>query len=148
MEDKALYRSCKNRMLGGVAGGLGEYFGVDPNFIRLFFVLSIIPGGIGLIIYLVAWVIIPNDPECKSEKRPKEEIKESAHEFAKQTKENFREARHGDASAIVGSAVVVIGVLLLIKNITGINIWGNFWPVALVMIGLIILWKGIKREEK
>jgi len=148
MKEKVLYRSCKNRVLGGVAGGLAEYFNIDPSLVRLIFLLALIPGGIGVIVYFVAWLIIPNDPKCITEKKPEEEIKEAANDFAKQAKENFKDVKHGDGKAIVGSIIVVIGALLLIRNITGINVWENFWPVALVIIGFVIIWKGTKGEDK
>ena len=59
---RLLTRSSANAKVAGVCGGLGEYFGVDPTFVRLVWVgLSIFPGGIigGLIAYLVAWLVVP-----------------------------------------------------------------------------------------
>lgn len=58
-EVKRLYRSNKNRVIAGVCGGLGEYFNIDPVIIRLVWALLIFCGGIGLIAYLLAWLIIP-----------------------------------------------------------------------------------------
>lgn len=57
---KRLYRS-DDRLVGGVCGGIGEYYQVDPTLIRLFFVLFIFLTGIvlGILAYLAAWVIIP-----------------------------------------------------------------------------------------
>jgi phage shock protein PspC (stress-responsive transcriptional regulator) len=56
---KKLYRSQENKVIGGVARGLAAYFGTDVAVIRILFVLSLIPGGAGLIIYLVLWFITP-----------------------------------------------------------------------------------------
>lgn len=56
---KRLYRLEKNRMLGGVCSGLGEYFNVDPVLIRLIWVLLAFACGIGILAYLIAWIIIP-----------------------------------------------------------------------------------------
>jgi phage shock protein C len=59
-EKKALRRSSHNRMLAGVCGGLGEFFGISAFWFRLFFVLALIPGGVpGLLIYLICWIVIP-----------------------------------------------------------------------------------------
>lgn len=59
-EKKQLTRSRSNRMLGGVCGGLGEYFDVDPTWIRIAFVALILFGmGSPLIGYLLLWLIIP-----------------------------------------------------------------------------------------
>ena len=63
MATKRLYRSRTDRMVAGVAGGLGEYFGVDPTLVRLGWVLLLIPGGLpGLLPYLLCWMIIPREP--------------------------------------------------------------------------------------
>ena len=60
-----IYRSISDRKIGGVCGGLAEYFGVDATPIRLLWViLSVLPGALfgGLIVYVVAWVVIPRAP--------------------------------------------------------------------------------------
>jgi phage shock protein C len=63
-ESKRLYRSVTNRMIGGVCGGLGEYFSVDPVLVRLLFVAGAIVTGIlpGGLIYLIACIIVPTVP--------------------------------------------------------------------------------------
>ncbi len=59
---KKLYKSRSQRMLAGVCGGIGEYFGIDPTLVRLGFVaLSALFGG-GVIAYIVAAIIIPEEP--------------------------------------------------------------------------------------
>jgi phage shock protein PspC (stress-responsive transcriptional regulator) len=58
-----LYRSKKNRILAGVCGGIGEYFNIDPTLVRLLWLLfSVVSGGGGLAAYIVAWIIIPEEP--------------------------------------------------------------------------------------
>jgi phage shock protein C len=59
MEEKRLMRSTTERMIAGVAGGLGEYFNMDPTLVRLIFVLLALAGGPGLILYLILWVVMP-----------------------------------------------------------------------------------------
>lgn len=56
---KRLYRSRTNRVFAGVCGGLGEYFNVDPVIFRLVWVVTLFAGGLGLVMYLLAWLIIP-----------------------------------------------------------------------------------------
>lgn len=57
---QALRRSKHNRLIAGVCGGLGEFFGISPTWFRLAFLLALLPGGIpGVLIYLVCWIIIP-----------------------------------------------------------------------------------------
>lgn len=56
---KRLYRSNKDKVIAGVCGGLGEYFGIDPVIIRLIWVIFALCGGAGILAYLIAWLIIP-----------------------------------------------------------------------------------------
>lgn len=60
---KKLYRSRKDYMIGGVCGGLGEYFDIDPTIIRLIAALALFIGG-GIIVYIIAWIVIPLEPEA------------------------------------------------------------------------------------
>ncbi len=58
---KRLYRSKKDRIIAGVCGGIGEYFEVDPNLIRIIWLLVGLTGT-GIIAYILAWVLIPEEP--------------------------------------------------------------------------------------
>ena len=57
-----LYRSRTDRMLFGVAGGMADWFDLDPSLVRLVWALLILAGGIGLLLYIVAAVVIPEEP--------------------------------------------------------------------------------------
>lgn len=66
-EIKRLYRSRKERMIAGVCGGIAEYFNVDPTLVRLAWIVLIIMGvPFGLIGYLIAWIIIPEQPQSEA----------------------------------------------------------------------------------
>jgi phage shock protein C len=54
-----LYRSRTQKMIAGVSGGLGEYFDVDPVLIRLLFVVTTFVSGVGLLAYVVLWIVVP-----------------------------------------------------------------------------------------
>ena len=56
---KKMFRDSESRVLGGVAGGISAYFGVDATLVRLLFVFSVFLGGTGLILYLIIWMITP-----------------------------------------------------------------------------------------
>ena len=65
MKPKKLYRSRKNRIIAGVCGGLAEYFNMDPTLMRILFVfVSLLPGP-SVIFYILAWIIIPLEPNTK-----------------------------------------------------------------------------------
>lgn len=57
--NKRLTRSTSDRTVAGVCGGLGEYFGVDPTFIRLGFALLAVLGGPGVLLYIILWIVMP-----------------------------------------------------------------------------------------
>ncbi|MGD8455582.1 MAG: PspC domain-containing protein [Anaerolineales bacterium] len=61
-EYNRLYRSRDNRMIAGVAYGLGEFLGIDPTVIRLLFVFSIFIGGTGVLAYFVMMLVVPEEP--------------------------------------------------------------------------------------
>ncbi len=64
---KTLYRTHEGRMVAGVCSGLGEYFGVDANLIRvILLVVTIFTAGFGVLIYLGAWIVIPEEGEKSS----------------------------------------------------------------------------------
>lgn len=62
MGSKKLYRSRKEKMICGVCGGIAEYFNIDPTIIRLAWVLVALTGS-GILVYLAAAIIIPDEPE-------------------------------------------------------------------------------------
>ncbi|MCI8531588.1 MAG: PspC domain-containing protein [Lachnospiraceae bacterium] len=60
MKDKRLLKSSSNRMISGVCGGIGEFFGIDPTVIRLIWAILTFCGlGSGILIYIIAAVVIP-----------------------------------------------------------------------------------------
>ncbi|MCK9312347.1 MAG: PspC domain-containing protein [Bacteroidales bacterium] len=60
MEDKKLYRS-KEKMLGGVCGGVADFFGMDRSVVRIIFALLILAGTLGFWLYLLMWIIVPQE---------------------------------------------------------------------------------------
>ena len=62
MEPKRLYRTRANRVLAGVCSGIGIYFNIDPVIVRLLWVIFSFAGGAGLLAYIIAWIIVPEEP--------------------------------------------------------------------------------------
>ncbi|MCI0531284.1 MAG: PspC domain-containing protein [candidate division Zixibacteria bacterium] len=60
---KRLYRSSQEKVIGGVCGGIGKYLDIDPVLVRLVWVLAVILAGTGLLLYIIAWILIPKEPE-------------------------------------------------------------------------------------
>lgn len=62
---KKLYRSRRDRKIAGICGGLGEYFNVDPTLLRIIFLFLLFFGGSGFILYLIFWIVVPNEEKVK-----------------------------------------------------------------------------------
>lgn len=73
-DSKRLYRSRSDRMISGVCGGLGEYLKVDPTLIRLAFVALALAAGPGIPLYVILWLIIPQEPAGKRKRSGDTEI--------------------------------------------------------------------------
>ena len=61
MEEKKLVRSTTDKMIAGVCGGLAAYFGIDTVIVRILFVLFGLAGGPGVLLYIILWVVMPED---------------------------------------------------------------------------------------
>ncbi len=72
MMNKKLYRSKKDQIVGGVCGGIAEYFGIDSTLVRLAFVLFALIEGAGIIAYIIAWIIVPERSEDQTTRSEKE----------------------------------------------------------------------------
>lgn len=131
---KKIYRSCQNKIIGGVCGGLGEYFEIDPIIFRLIFVILLVSAGTGLLLYIIAWIIIPLDPKCpEDDDNNKQEITEKA------PKETKSDVKKRDDKSLVGLIIILVGVLFLLQNFLGIRLQAIFWPMILIAIGFALL---------
>lgn len=63
---KQLFRSKTNYKIAGVCGGLGEFFDIDPIFFRAIFLVSAFFGGLGIIIYIVLWLLMPESASSEN----------------------------------------------------------------------------------
>lgn len=150
-----LYRSRTNRMVGGVCGGLGHYLGIDPTFIRLFFVLLALADGVGVLVYLLLWLIMPREgrlEEAITEGTIPVDAKEMA-ERARAMGDDLREAvraPHPQAGVIIGVALIALGVVHLLRNLNIPWLWwldfDLFWPLFLVAAGVFLLLRYVKGE--
>lgn len=61
MRDKKLYKSSRSKMICGVCGGIGEFFEIDPTLVRLAWVILTCFGGAGILAYIIAALVIPEE---------------------------------------------------------------------------------------
>jgi len=152
---RRLNRSRDDRVIAGVCGGLGAYFGIDPTIIRVIAVLSIFVGGTGVIAYLIMAIVIPLEGSSAAEPKDTirenvEDIKETASEIGRDIQSTVAKDRVGaeEESMLrsrrlnwLGIAVIVFGVVLLLGNF---NVfwwfnWGVLWPVPVIAIGILLI---------
>ncbi len=163
--EKRLYRSRTDRMIGGVCGGLGNYFGIDPSLVRLVFVLLLVFGGSGFLLYLILWIVLPE--EGRTYASPEEATRANAQEIAdraRQFGDDVKSAFGGSSSAgeksssgllseptqtrpasttgpwLFGLILIVIGAMFLLGNLVpNFLSFGQWWPIILVLIGVAML---------
>jgi phage shock protein C len=122
---KRLYRSTEHKFIGGVCGGLGDYFDLDPTLLRIFAVMLFFASGVGFFAYLIAWVIIPVRPYDVEVVRTERESA-SWHKY------------------LPGLILIGVGLVLLIHE----SWWFDmtmFWPGLLVVAGLFLIFSGRKK---
>ncbi|MBI3972389.1 MAG: PspC domain-containing protein [Chloroflexi bacterium] len=121
---KRLYRSRQDRMLGGVAGGLGQYFNVDPVLIRLAFVLFTLAGA-GVLAYVILWIVVPERPAGEPEPVVTGTL-------------NTERGRQ-----VAGYVLLALGIMVLAANLGWFDswYWKGLWPLALVIVGIFLLWE-------
>ncbi|HZY43859.1 MAG TPA: PspC domain-containing protein [Anaerolineae bacterium] len=156
METHRVYRSKTDSMIGGVCGGLGAYFGIDPTLVRLIFVLMAVFGGGGVLIYLILWIVIPLEGQTAATPQQTinanaQELADRARDFGKGFERSFDRSaakRTGHNGAVLfGIALIVLGGLFLLQNLLRIN-FSQFWPVILIVIGLAMLVPLFKRTQQ
>ena len=62
MEQKRFYLSTTDKKLTGVCGGIAEYFDIDPLLVRIAFIILLLGGGSGLLVYILLWLLAPKSP--------------------------------------------------------------------------------------
>jgi len=143
---RKIFRSSKNRILGGVAGGIGEYFNIDPVLVRILFVLLGLSGGGGVILYLVLWLIIPNRPSGSSDgqknlEKNAQEIKTQVQKYAQ---EGQKITQKKEARVWFGLGSIVLGVYFVLLNfgvLPRLYDFSRLWPLTLVILGLALLFR-------
>ena len=117
-----LERSRSDRIVAGVAGGIGRHLGVDPNIVRATFIGLSLALGFGVVVYLLTWLLAPLEEATAAVETP------------------LRRMRAPTLSQALGIGLVAIGLVVLLW-ISGLWFGGDLgWPIVLVAIGFGILW--------
>ncbi len=152
---KKLYRSNTDKMIGGVSGGIAEYFEIDPTIVRILFVLAVFFGGGGLIAYIILWIIVPEKPYVfPGMQQPNQEnhINSTQSSQSTENKEQssasnsntfdysaFQQKQKSNTGSVAGIVLIVIGALFLLNNFIPRFNFGDFWPFILIAAGIALL---------
>jgi phage shock protein C len=132
--ERRLYRSATDKYIGGVCGGLAEYFNVDPALVRIIFVLMLFANGFGLLTYLIMWVAVRRRPA-------------NAAVVAAGAADHPSWGRY-----LPGALLILLGLFFLIQeNWRWFDLdfyFERFWPLLLIGVGLLlVLYRGHDRES-
>lgn len=164
--NRRLYRSRRDSVLGGVAGGVADYFDMDPSIVRIVWaVLALVTGGIFLVLYIVMWIVVPEGPSAATVARAAGETgaappgepgsnaagptgesppaEASASTWAVQEQ---RLRRGGSSGAVIfGLILIALGIWFLIDRYVPAIDTDLLWPVALVILGIVLLAFALRR---
>ena len=144
---KRLYRSTTHKVIGGVAGGLGDYLDIDPVLIRIAFVVALFFGGAGLLAYIIAWIIIPEQPRESTMSTPIDPQQSTVPPQPQPPQPPMHEHRHGHGNIVGGLVLLVIGFLFLAENFLPDFHFGDWWPLILVAIGVGLLYRAVRSNQ-
>lgn len=143
---KRIYRSNTEKVIAGVAGGLGDYFGIDPTWVRVLFVLSLFAHGAGLLAYLIGWIVIPKQAELTNEAAAAEGTTMSSEQTGTSRSQASARRTRG-VGFLPGIILVVLGMIFLFDRVF---YWFDFdyvWPLILVGIGVILIYRATAPQE-
>jgi phage shock protein C len=121
-------------MIAGVCGGLGNYLGIDPTIIRLVFVFLAFYHFLGVWVYLVMVVLLPQAPANQDEMHSPGALGEKT-----------------ESTKVIGGGLVILGLLALVSMLEiPLFDWmrlDNLWPVLIVLLGALLLARAFISEE-
>ena len=159
-----LFRSRKDRVIGGICGGLAEYFGIDPIIIRIIFVVLVIGKGVGVLAYIILWVVLPEEPiehyyarfnqgtganagsDTGNESKPQDTTPGTeAGNQTQSTDYDFYKPQKRGGSLFFGMALILIGAIFLFWTIIPSFDLDIFFPLLLVILGAVLIFNSLKK---
>lgn len=139
-------------MLGGVCGGIAEYFDIDPTLIRLAFVLIVFAGGAGILAYLIMWIVVPAEPvELYAGQRPYTTPPPSGTdpninvENPEMKNQYDLTAKRANKGWFFGIILVLIGSFLLFENLFEWFHFHDIFPLIFIVGGIILLINAVRK---
>jgi phage shock protein PspC (stress-responsive transcriptional regulator) len=148
--EKRLYRSELNKVVGGVCGGLGDYLGIDPVFIRVFFILWTVLGELGVLAYLILWVVMPTQVAAEAgETLSGDNIGGRVRSMGNEIGDIARQPS-AELITFAGIGLIAWGVYHLLRRV-GFTwfVWDYsvyLWPALLIIAGAVVLLRTLRRK--
>lgn len=133
MRSRRLTRSLTDRSFGGVCGGLGKYIGIDPWWVRTaFIILGVFTAGTGILIYFALWLILPA---------------ETLADIPTNEDATRRRAANPETLILIGVAVILMGLIILARNLGLLRSENGdaFLPLVVIVFGFMLLFKQLRR---
>jgi phage shock protein C len=138
--NRRLYRCRTDRRLAGVAGGVAEFFDLDPTLVRVLWFLSIFLGGLGVLLYIGMAIIVPLEP-LSAEDAAKEATVEA---------EGHRHATRGNGrwTTVVGIVLILFGSLAFVDRfLPALDVRHLVVPLGAIAIGALLVASAMRRES-
>ncbi len=140
MTNKSIYRTREDRIIGGVSGGLAQHLKSDTSLIRILFIVLTILNGLGVILYALLWIILPEENGDRMFATPENDNQ----------KINIKMNKKDNTNAKLWSSIMLImfGFIFLIDEFFSSIDFRDIWPVFLIITGLIIIFNGLNYKSK
>jgi phage shock protein PspC (stress-responsive transcriptional regulator) len=155
--NRRLYRSRTDTILGGVAAGLATYLNTDPALVRIAWAILVpLTGGAALIAYIVAWIVVPEEPVAGvplpavgnvDPADPDAPVSSPGDVSPGWTPPPPVARSDGRAGVVVGIGLVLIGLWFLLRQYLPDIDWGFVWPLAIVAVGVLVLMSAMGRRR-
>jgi phage shock protein C len=150
--EKKLYRNTSDQAIAGVAAGLARYFEIDVTWIRIFFILATIFGASGLLIYIILWIAIPEQPFglWNMPGQTDYKVKDTTANSFETDYKAAKSKRKRESGFISGVILIALGSFFLLDQFELVPDWvsfGKLWPLALIIPGLVMLVNTGKNAE-
>jgi len=154
---EGISRSRQNRIFGGVAAGLGEYLTIDPIVVRVLFVVSVLFSGIGILLYIIMWIVIPEEKfvyenvsgsTAQSNENKDSDNSTNVNTGADNINFTFHQEKKKNGKVIFGIILIIIGMFFLGIEIFSFLNFADLFPVILIGLGIILLWKSKNKRGK
>ncbi len=159
-----LYRSTTSRVFGGVAGGIADYFDVDPIIIRMLFLVIALAGGGGVLVYIILWIAIPPRPimppsfnmggDTTTPPPPPPGSSEYSADSSKSYQAEpmppfqFEKEKSTRGGLIGGLVLITLGSIFLADKLIPMIDFGDLWPVILVVVGAVLIITNFSEKKK